>query len=210
MFISDISVKRPVFATVISLLILAFGILSFRELPLREYPDTSPPRVSVSTGYRGASAQVIETKVTQLIEDQISGIEGVESISSSSRDGSSRISVEFSIDRDIDQAANDIRDRVARVVNLNRTIESLKEIGVSVIGLDANGDVEYTQADFTGPVLIVVGSEGKGMSRLVRENCDQIASIPMAGKLSSLNASVSAGIVLYEAFRQRQEKASPG
>ncbi len=100
--------------------------------------------------------------------------------------------------------------RVARVVNLNRTIESLKEIGVSVIGLDADGDVEYTQADFTGPVLIVVGSEGKGMSRLVRENCDQIASIPMAGKLSSLNASVSAGIVLYEAFRQRQEKASSG
>jgi len=100
--------------------------------------------------------------------------------------------------------------RVARVVNLNRTIESLKEIGVSVIGLDADGDVEYTQADFTGPVLIVVGSEGKGMSRLVRENCDQIASIPMAGKLSSLNASVSAGIVLYEAFRQRKEKASSG
>ena len=97
--------------------------------------------------------------------------------------------------------------RVARVVNLTKTIESLKGSGVSVIGLDADGDVEYTQADFTGPVLIVVGSEGKGISRLVRENCDQIASIPMAGKLSSLNASVSAGIVLYEAFRQRQEAA---
>lgn len=117
MFISDISVKRPVFATVISLLILAFGILSFRGLPLREYPDTSPPVVSVQTDYRGASAQIIETTVTQVIEDQISGIEGVESISSSSLDGSSRISVEFSIERDIDQAANDIRDRVARVID---------------------------------------------------------------------------------------------
>jgi|TARA_B100002003_G_scaffold250303_1_gene289247 multidrug efflux pump len=117
MLISDISVKRPVFATVISLMILAFGILSFRDLPLREYPETSPPVVSVSTAYSGASAQVMETKVTQLIEDQISGIESVESISSSSRDGSSRVRVEFSIDRDIDQAANDIRDRVARVVN---------------------------------------------------------------------------------------------
>jgi multidrug efflux pump len=117
MVISDISVKRPVFATVISLLILAFGVLSFRDLPLREYPQTSPPLVSVSTSYTGASAQVMETKVTQLIEDQISGIEGVESINSSSRDGSSRIRVEFSLDRDIDQAANDIRDRVARVVN---------------------------------------------------------------------------------------------
>lgn len=93
--------------------------------------------------------------------------------------------------------------RVARVVNLNRTIEKLKEAGISVIGLDADGDIDYTRADFTGPVVIVVGSEGKGISRLVRENCDLIASIPMAGKLSSLNASVSAGIVLYEVLRQR-------
>jgi len=117
MLISDISVKRPVFATVISLMILAFGVLSFRDLPLREDPQTSPPIVSVSTNYAGASARVMETKITQLIEDQISGIEGVESINSSSQDGSSRIRVEFSLDRDIDQAANDIRDRVARVVN---------------------------------------------------------------------------------------------
>jgi multidrug efflux pump len=117
MIISDISVKRPVFATVISLLILAFGVLCFNELPLREYPDTSPPRVSVSTSYPGASAQVVETKITQQIEDQISGIEGVESISSSSQDGQSRISVEFSLDRDIDEAANDVRDRVARVLD---------------------------------------------------------------------------------------------
>ena len=98
--------KRPVFATVISLLLLAFGILSFRELPLREYPDLSRPVVSISTTYRGASAQVMETEITQLIEDQISGIEGVESIRSSSSDGSSRISVEFDISRDMDQAAN--------------------------------------------------------------------------------------------------------
>jgi multidrug efflux pump len=117
MLLSDVSVKRPVFATVLSLLIVAFGVLAYRDLPLREYPQTSPPIVSVSTSYVGASARVIESKITQIIEDQISGIEGVESISSSSRDGSSRISVEFSIDRDIDQAANDVRDRVARVLN---------------------------------------------------------------------------------------------
>jgi 23S rRNA (guanosine2251-2'-O)-methyltransferase len=100
--------------------------------------------------------------------------------------------------------------RVARVVNLNRTIEALKEVGVLVVGLDADGDIEYTETDYTGSVMIVVGSEGKGLSRLVRENCDQIASIPMAGKLASLNASVSAGIVLYEVFRQRHEKMSTG
>ena len=93
--------------------------------------------------------------------------------------------------------------KVSRVGNLTRTIEKLKEQGMMVIGLDADGDVEYTEIDFTGPVVLVVGSEGKGLSRLVSENCDQIASIPMAGQLSSLNASVSTGIVLYEAFRQR-------
>jgi len=118
MLISDISVKRPVFATVISLLILAFGVLSFKDLPLREYPDMSPPVVSVSTRYRGASAQVMETKVTQVVEDQISGIEGVESITSRSSDGTSNISVQFDISRDIDQAANDVRDKVARIVNM--------------------------------------------------------------------------------------------
>lgn len=117
MIISDISVKRPVFATVISLMIVAFGALFFRELPLREYPDTSPPVVSVQTNYPGASAQVIESRVTRIIEDQISGVEGVESISSSSLDGSSRISVEFDLGRNIDQAANDVRDRVSRVIN---------------------------------------------------------------------------------------------
>jgi 23S rRNA (guanosine2251-2'-O)-methyltransferase len=93
--------------------------------------------------------------------------------------------------------------KVSRVANLTRTIDKLKEQGMMVIGLDADGDAEYTEIDFTGPVVLVVGSEGKGLSRLVSENCDQIALIPMAGQLSSLNASVSTGIVLYEAFRQR-------
>ncbi|MDP1758119.1 MAG: efflux RND transporter permease subunit, partial [Pseudohongiella sp.] len=116
MILSDISVKRPVFATVISLILVVFGILSFLELPVREYPDTSPPVVSVSTNYPGASADIVEAQITQLIEDQINGVEGVTSINSSSSDGSSRVSVEFQVGRDIDQAANDIRDKVSRVV----------------------------------------------------------------------------------------------
>lgn len=116
MILSDVSVKRPVFATVISLILVAFGILSFLELPVREYPDTSPPVVSVSTNYPGASADIVEAQITQLIEDQINGVEGVTSINSSSSDGSSRVSVEFQVGRDIDQAANDIRDKVSRVV----------------------------------------------------------------------------------------------
>ena len=95
--------------------------------------------------------------------------------------------------------------KVSRVGNLNRTVEKLKEKGLTIVGLDAAGDSEYNQIDFTGPALIVVGSEGKGLSRLMRENCDHVASIPMAGQISSLNVSVSAAIVLYEAFNQRSK-----
>ncbi len=116
MWLSDVSVKRPVFATVISLLLLAFGVLSFNFLPLREYPDINPPVVSISTSYVGASAEIIETRITQVIEDQISGIEGIKQITSSSRDGRSSVNIEFALDRDIDEAANDVRDRVSRIV----------------------------------------------------------------------------------------------
>ena len=116
MLLSDISVKRPVFATVISLLLIAFGVISFTRLPLRELPDIDPPVVSIDTRYPGASAAVVETRITQLLEDSISGIEGIKSISSSNRDGLSRITVEFRLSRDIDAAANDVRDRVSRAL----------------------------------------------------------------------------------------------
>lgn len=115
MWLSDTSVKRPVFATVIALTLVAFGVLSFNALPLREYPDITPPVVSISTSYPGASATVVESRVTTLIEDQISGIEGIKSIRSSSRDGGSFVNIEFDLDRNVDNAANDVRDRVARV-----------------------------------------------------------------------------------------------
>ena len=115
MIISDVSVKRPVFAAVISMLLVAFGALSFFNLPVREMPDVSPPNVSISTSYQGASAQVVESRITTIIEDQISGIEGIKSITSSSSDGVSRVNIEFSLDRDIDSAANDVRDSVSRV-----------------------------------------------------------------------------------------------
>ncbi|MEE8409202.1 MAG: efflux RND transporter permease subunit, partial [Myxococcota bacterium] len=116
MFLSDLSVKRPVFATVVSLTIVVFGILAFDRLPLREYPDTDTPVVSVTTSYEGAAAKVIETRITQLVEDQVSGIEGIKTISSTSRDGRSSVTIEFNATRDIDGAANDVRDRVSRIV----------------------------------------------------------------------------------------------
>ncbi|WP_372796647.1 efflux RND transporter permease subunit [Litorivivens sp.] len=116
MLVSDTAVKRPVFAVVISLLLVAFGLVSFERLPLREYPDIDPPIVSIRTNYLGASAAVVESRVTQLIEDSIAGIEGIKTITSSSADGLSAISIEFNLSRDIESAANDVRDRVSGVM----------------------------------------------------------------------------------------------
>ncbi|WP_334019063.1 efflux RND transporter permease subunit [Alteromonas sp. S015] len=117
MLLSDISVKRPVFATVINLLLIIFGIVAFTMLSLREYPDIDPPIVSVSTTYTGASANIVETRITQLLEDRISGIEGIKNVTSTSRNGRSDISIEFKLSRDIDAAANDVRERVSRALN---------------------------------------------------------------------------------------------
>ena len=115
MILSDVAVKRPVLAAVISLLLIAFGLLAFDRLPLREYPDIDPPVVSVETRYPGAAANVVETRITRLIEDRVAGVEGIESIESLSEDGRSNITIRFDVGRDIDAAANDVRDRVARV-----------------------------------------------------------------------------------------------
>ena len=117
MILSDVSVRRPVLATVLSLLLVAFGLVAFDRLPLREYPDIDPPVVSVDTVYPGAAANVVETRITQLIEDRIAGVEGIQTIESVSQDGRSRITIEFNIGRDIDGAANDIRDRVSGILD---------------------------------------------------------------------------------------------
>ena len=116
MILSDISIKRPVFATVVSLLIVVFGIAALLGLPVREYPDIDPPEVSISTDYTGAAAEVVDTQITQVIEGAISGVEGIRSIESSTEQGESRTSIEFNTSRDVDIAANDVRDAVSRVL----------------------------------------------------------------------------------------------
>jgi multidrug efflux pump len=117
MILSDISVKRPVFASVLSLLLIAFGLVAYQQLPLREYPNIDSPVVSVETLYRGAAANVVETRITQLIEDRVSGVEGIRFISSVSEDGRSVVTIEFDVERDIDAAANDVRDRVSAILD---------------------------------------------------------------------------------------------
>ncbi|MCP1325358.1 efflux RND transporter permease subunit [Halomonas sp. 707D4] len=113
MRLSDISVQRPVLALVIAALIVAFGLLALDRLPLQEYPTVDPPIVSIDTRYPGASASVVETRITQVLEDRIAGVEGIELITSQSEDGRSRIEIEFAITMDIDSAANDVRDRIS-------------------------------------------------------------------------------------------------
>ncbi len=117
MIVSDLSIRRPVFATVISLLLIVLGAIAFTQLPLRELPNIDPPVVSVTTVYTGASAAVVETRITQILEDAVSGIEGVALLQSSSRDGRSSITIEFTQKRDIENAANDVRDAVSRVLS---------------------------------------------------------------------------------------------
>ena len=113
--ISDLSVRRPVFAAVAAIILCVIGLAAFTGLPIRELPNVDPPVVSVSTAYRGASAEVIEERITQVIERQVSGIQGIDRVNSSSRDGRSQISITFTLDRDLDDAANDVRDAVSRV-----------------------------------------------------------------------------------------------
>ena len=118
MYLTEVSIRRPVVAWVMSLVLIVFGIFVFTELPVRELPDgLQPPVVQIKVDYKSASADIIDQEVTQLLEDVIGGAEGIKNIDSSSENGSSTINVEFNTDIDLDNAANDIRERVARVVD---------------------------------------------------------------------------------------------
>jgi multidrug efflux pump len=115
MFLPDLCIKRPVFATVLSLLVVLVGIICYDRLSLREYPKIDEPIVTVDTRYPGASAEIVESQITKPLEDSLSGIEGIEFMTSVSRAERSQITVHFTVSRDTDAAANDVRDRTARV-----------------------------------------------------------------------------------------------
>ncbi len=115
MKISQISITRPVLATVMSLIIILLGIVSYTRLPVREYPDIDPPIVSINTFYRGASPSIVETEITDVLEEELATIEGVKTITSSSQEQGSSITIEFNLGRNVDEAANDVRAKVARI-----------------------------------------------------------------------------------------------
>ena len=115
MKLSETCIRRPVFATVLSLLVVLVGLVGYQRLSVREYPNIDPPVVTVQTSYPGASAEIIESQVTNVLEDSLAGIEGIDYMTSISREETSQITVTFRLDRDPDAAAADVRDRVSRV-----------------------------------------------------------------------------------------------
>lgn len=136
MVLSDLSIRRPVLATVMSLMLVMLGFLSFLRLPVREYPDIDTPTVSVRTVYSGASAEVVESQVTRPLEDSLAGIEGIDTMKSVSREEVSEITIDFRLERDPDAAAADVRDRVSRV--RGRLPDDVEEPIISKVEADAN------------------------------------------------------------------------
>ena len=128
-------IERPVFSTVISLIVVLVGLVSFLQLTVREYPNIDEPIVSVRTSYLGAGAEIIESQVTQVLEDSIAGIEGIETITSSSQPELSNITVRFRLNIDPDVAANDVRDRVGRV--RGRLPDEIEEPIIAKVEADA-------------------------------------------------------------------------
>ena len=116
--LSTTSIQRPVLAVVMSLIIIIFGLIGFSYLGVREYPSVDPPVINVATNYTGANAEIIESQITEPLEESINGISGIKTLASSSRDGRSNITVEFDLGVDLETAANDVRDRVSRSLGL--------------------------------------------------------------------------------------------
>lgn len=113
MSLSSTCIKRPVLATVLNLILVIVGSIGLLYLGVRDYPSVDPPVISVSTSFVGANADVIETQITEPLESAINGIQGIRSLSSTSRDGQSRITIEFELSVDLETAANDVRDKVS-------------------------------------------------------------------------------------------------
>ena len=135
MSISDLSIKRPVFATVLNIVVVLLGFIAFERLTVREYPNIDVPVVTVETVYIGANASIMESQIAQILEDSLSGVEGIDYLVSKNSSEKSQITVYFKLDRDADSAANDVRDRVGRVRGLLPT--GIEEPIVSKVEADA-------------------------------------------------------------------------
>ncbi|RXK56748.1 efflux RND transporter permease subunit [Oleiharenicola lentus] len=175
MILSDVSIRRPVVALVASILVVLIGLLSFERLPVREYPLIDSPIVTVDTSYRGASAEVVESKITEPLEREVASIDGIRVIRSESQEEYSRITVEFNVGRDVDEAANDVRDRVSRA--RSRLPDEIEE-------------PQVTKADADSSPVITLVFNSERYSRLeLREMVERVAiqrlqTIPGVGSVN--------------------------
>ena len=154
MNLSTLSIKRPVLAIVMNLTIILFGIIGFTYLGVREFPSIDPAQISVSTTYSGANADIIESQITEPLEKAINSIDGIRNITSSSNQGSSRINIEFHLGKDLEAAANDVRDKVSQA------IRSLPE------DIDAPPVVSKADADSDAIIVMTVQSDDKNILEL--------------------------------------------
>jgi len=154
MSLSTLSIKRPVFTIVINLLIILFGIIGFKYLGVREFPSIDPAQISVSTNYTGANADIIESQITEPLEKAINSIDGIRNITSSSNQGSSRITIEFKLEKNLEDAANDVRDKVSQAVR------SLPK------DIDAPPVVSKSDADSDAIISMTVQSESRNSLEL--------------------------------------------
>lgn len=170
----DLCIRRPVLATVMSLVIVFAGLIAYFRLPVREYPDIDPPVVTITTVYPGANSKVVETEITDLIEEEVSAIEGVKSLISTSRDQVSSIIIEFVLERDIDVAAQDVRDKVSRI--RSRLPENVDEPIIA-----------KTDADASPVMWVKVQSEKRSMIDLAeyvdKEIKDYFQNVPGVSKV---------------------------
>ncbi len=179
MFLSDLCIKRPVFATVLSVIVVLIGLISYFRLPVREYPNIDEPVVTVETTYKGASAEIIESQVTKPLEDSLSGIEGIEFMTSTNRAEQSQITITFRLTRDVDAAANDVRDRVARV---RQTLpDEIDEPVIAKVEADAEPIIYLAFAsDRHTPLEVTDFADRVVKARL--QTLDGVADVPIYGE----------------------------
>ncbi len=185
MSLSSVNIQRPVLSLVLSIVLVLFGLVGLFNLEVREYPNIDPPIVTVSTTYPGANSDVIEAQITEPLEQSINGIDGIRIMSSTSREQQSNISVEFVLDKDIDAAANDVRDRVARV------LRQLPE------GID-NPEVEKADADATPIIIVFVKSETRSILEV-----NEIAQNVIAERIQTIRGVSSTRLFGEKKFSMR-------
>lgn len=178
MNISELSLKRPILATVMNILLVLFGLVGFTFLAVREYPAIDPPTITIQTNYAGASADIIESQITEPLEKAVNGIQGIRTITSSSSVGRSNITVEFNVDEDLEAAANDVRDKVGQAIrNLPQDIDAPPVVTKS----DANSDFI---------IIMAIQSQTKSLMELsdYAENVlqDKLQTIPEVSAVNIL------------------------